>query len=107
LNCYSIDSRGNIMATRKTGEALMSRKAFLPFLTLAMILSAAPAFSQNRFANEAREKADRRQENEAVRKAEHPEAQTAKATPAVEAEAAPAAPAAPAPAPATIAAPAQ
>ena len=59
--------------------------------------------------NEAREKADRRQENEAVRKAEHPEAtnQTAHANPAPAAQAAPveAAPVAPAAAPA--AAPAQ
>jgi hypothetical protein len=40
---------------------------------LALGLAAAPVLAQNRFADEAKEQAARRAENEAVRKAEHPE----------------------------------
>jgi hypothetical protein len=88
----------------------MPRKAFLPFLALAIIAgsSITPAFSQNRFMDQAREAAERRAENEAIRKAEHPDesnSQTARATPApatqaAPAEAAPAAPETPAATPA-------
>lgn len=99
----------------------MFRKKFLPFCALAVIAasSAMPAFCQNRFMDEAREQAERRAENKAVREAEHPEAasptQTANAakppappTAPVAAEAAPAAPVAPAEAvPAAPATPAQ
>ena len=82
----------------------MLKNAFLPFLTLAMVAGSfvTPAVCQNRFMDEAREQAQRRAENQAVREAEHPEAtQTAKASqapaaPAAPAAATPAAPAAPA-----------
>lgn len=40
---------------------------------LAMGLALTPAMAQNRFMDEAKEKAARRAENDAVRKAEHPE----------------------------------
>ena len=71
----------------------MFRKAVLPFLALALVAgsSMTPAFSQNRFADEARERDQRREENKAIREAEHPQAAAKTAAPA--AEPAPAAPA--------------
>jgi hypothetical protein len=77
----------------------------------------APAFAQNRFMDQAKESANRRAENKAVREAEHPDAvapaaatastatpKPAETTPAAQtapvAPVAPAAPAAPAAAPA-------
>ena len=79
----------------------MFRKALLPVFALMIATSAAtPAFCQNRFMDEAREKNERRQENKAVRDAENPDpakTQTANAAPATPAAAAPA-PATPAPA---------
>jgi hypothetical protein len=91
----------------------MFKKTLLPFFALALIAgsSVTPAFSQNRFADEARERDQRRAENKAIREAEHPEAAAkpaaapAAAEPAAPAQAAaPAAPAAtasnPTPAPA-------
>jgi hypothetical protein len=88
---------------KSQGTLHMLRNVFLPFLTLPMIAGpfVTPAVCQNRFADEAREQAQRRAENKAVREVEQPEAtQTAKATqapaaPAAPAAAAPAAPAAP------------
>jgi hypothetical protein len=72
----------------------MLKTTFLPLLTLAMIAGpfVTPAVCQNRFMDEAREQAQRRAENKAVREAEHPDAtQTAKATQAPAAQTAPAA----------------
>jgi len=80
----------------------MLRNAILPFLTLAVIAGsfATPAFCQNRFADEARERAERRAENKAVREAEHPEiTQTAKASQAPATQTAPAEAATATPAP--------
>ena len=76
-------------------------------MTVALLLlsvSAMPALAQNRFMDQAREAAERRAENKAIREAEHPAgvASTAKPAPAQAAQAAPAEPAEPAaPAPAT------
>lgn len=85
------------------------KKIILPAVAIALVAGAAtaPAFAQNRFMDEARDAANRRAENKAVREAEHPEApatttastatpKPAETTPA--AQTAPAAPAAPAPA---------
>jgi hypothetical protein len=43
---------------------------------------ATPAFSQNRFMDEARERAERLKENDSVRQAEHPETAQPPITPA-------------------------
>jgi hypothetical protein len=43
------------------------------FVLALLALAIAPAMAQNRFMDEAREKAARRAENAAVREAEHPE----------------------------------
>jgi hypothetical protein len=43
---------------------------------------ATPAFSQNRFMDEARERAERLKENDSVRQAEHPETAQPPTTPA-------------------------
>jgi hypothetical protein len=79
---------------------MVNNRTFRTALALVLVtVSAAPAFAQNRFMDEAKEKAARREENKAVREAEHPEgaaANAAPATPAVPAAAAPVAPAAPA-----------
>jgi hypothetical protein len=89
----------------------MFRNKISAFLAVAVVAgSATPAVCQNRFMDEAKEKAQRREENKAVREAEHPEAtQTANANPAKKPQLSPApaatAPAAPA-APAEPAAPA-
>jgi len=91
------------------GTLHMLKNVFMPFLTLAMIAGpfVTPAVCQNRFMDEAREQAERRAENQAVREAEQPEAtQTAKATQAPATPAAPAAAAPTAPAAAAPAAPA-
>jgi hypothetical protein len=92
------------------------KKAFCAVMMVAMAAGvSAPAFAQNRFMDEAREAANRRSENKAVREAEHPAeaakpaatttASTATPAPAETAPAAqtatPAAPAAAAPAAAT------
>jgi hypothetical protein len=86
------------------------------FLCAAMMVAmvtgvSAPAFAQNRFMDEARDAANRRSENKAVREAEHPaeEAKPAATTTASTAtpapvETAPAAQSAPAAAPAAPAA---
>jgi hypothetical protein len=83
------------LCNKNQGAPFMFRIALLPFLTLAVIASATPAICQNRFADEAREKTERRAENKAVRELEHPEvAQTAATTgkePAAPVQAAPAA----------------
>jgi hypothetical protein len=47
--------------------------AFSIAVTLSVAL-AMPAFSQNRFMDEAKERAERLKENNAIRQAEHPEA---------------------------------
>lgn len=73
----------------------------IPFIMLALVM-ATPVLAQNRFMNEAKANAERRDENKSVREAEHP------ADPApTQTAAAPAAPAAPAAAPAAPAAPAE
>jgi hypothetical protein len=94
---------------------MLNRKTILPIAAIALIAGTytAPAFSQNRFMDEAKAAAERRAENKAVRDAEHPE-QAAKpaettastATPAP-AETAPAAQTAPAQQPAATPAPVQ
>jgi hypothetical protein len=50
-------------------------------VSLAFVLTA-PAFSQNRFMDEARERAERLKENDSVRQAEHPEIAQPPVTPA-------------------------
>jgi hypothetical protein len=103
------NSDGNF-CQKKLGSAVMFRKALLPVFALVIATSAAtPAFCQNRFMDEAREKNERREENKAVRDAENPDptkTQTANAAPAAPAAAAPA-PAAPAAAAPATPAPAQ
>ena len=87
----------------------MFTKKFLPLLAMAMVAGsfATPAYCQNRFMDEAREKAERRAENKAYREAENPEPVTkTAANPAPAAQPAPAE-AAPAPAPAAPAEPAK
>jgi hypothetical protein len=64
-------------------------------ILLAGALVSTPTLAQNRFVDQARDNANRRAENKAVREAEHPEDSK---------PAAPAAPAAPAQAPAPAAA---
>lgn len=49
----------------------MYKLACLSLLALGLVVQ--PALAQNRFMDEAREKAARRAENAAVREAEHPE----------------------------------
>jgi hypothetical protein len=73
----------------------MFRKIAVITLVLAV---ATPALAQNRFMDEAKANAMRRDENKAVRDAEHPEDASATKTAAVPAPATPAAPAAAAPA---------
>lgn len=69
---------------------------------LLITISTVPALAQNRFMDQAREAAERRAENAAIRAAEHPETVAKKPTTQTAAEAAPpaapteAAPAAPA-----------
>jgi hypothetical protein len=80
------------------------KTAFCAVMVAAMVTGvSAPAFAQNRFMDEAKESANRRAENKAVREAEHPAdpakpAATATASTAtpVPAETAPAAQSAPA-----------
>ncbi|HVV28215.1 MAG TPA: hypothetical protein VHC40_09645 [Rhizomicrobium sp.] len=87
------------------------RKSVLPVFAIALIAGAytAPALAQSRFMEEAKEAAERRAENDAVRKAEHPEAAKPATATASTATPAPAetAPAAQTAAPAAPAAPAQ
>lgn len=89
----------------------MTRTILLPALMIALIAggTAAPAFAQNRFMDEARDAANRRAENKAIREAEHPAEEAAPAKPAATASTATPAPAETAPASqsATPAAPAE
>jgi len=77
----------------------MTRTILLPALMIALIAggTTAPSFAQNRFMDEARDAANRRAENKAIREAEHPE-ETAPAKPATTASTATPAPAETAPA---------
>jgi hypothetical protein len=86
---------------------MVNNRKFRTALALVLVtVTIAPAFAQNRFMEEAKEKAARREENKAIREAEHPEGVASNAAPATPAT--PAAPAAAAPtAPAAPAAPAQ
>ena len=64
-------TRGNIPPTNVLGGAVMHKNFCL--LLLAASLATTPALAQNRFMDEAKEKAARRAENKAVREAEHPD----------------------------------
>jgi hypothetical protein len=111
-NCPQSLPHGKIDANNIPGSAIMSfKKIVLPAIAFVVAASAsAPAFAQNRFMDQAREAAERRAENKAVREVEHPEAAPAAATASAAtpkpaettpaAQTAPAEPAAPAPAPA-------
>jgi hypothetical protein len=95
------------------GSTDMTRTILIPALMIALIAgTTAPAFAQNRFMDEARDAANRRAENKAVREAEHPAEEAAPAKPAATASTATPAPAETAPAaqsaaPAAPAAPAK
>jgi hypothetical protein len=83
----------------------MFKKTTIPFLALAVVTAAiTPAFAQNRFMDEAKERQQRLEENKAIRDAEHPATPAKAAAPAETAAATPAAPAAPATASAETAA---
>jgi hypothetical protein len=58
----------------------MYKLACLSLLALGLVVQ--PAMAQNRFMDEAKEKAARRAENAAVREAEHPETVAKKPEPA-------------------------
>jgi hypothetical protein len=60
----------------------------LPIMAVSLALTA-PAFAQNRFMEQAREAADRRAENKAIREAEYPADEPTRAEPANPAQAAP------------------
>jgi hypothetical protein len=78
----------------------MTRTILIPALMIALIAGSttAPAFAQNRFMDEARDAANRRAENKAIREAEHPTEAPAPAKPAATASTATPAPAETAPA---------
>jgi hypothetical protein len=83
----------------------MFKKTTIPFLALAVIAAAiTPAFAQNRFMEEAKERQQRLEENKAIRDAEHPATPAKPAAPTETAAATPAAPTAPAAAQAETAA---
>jgi hypothetical protein len=92
------------------------KKILCAAMMVAMVTGiSAPAFAQNRFMDEARDAANRRSENKAVREAEHPAeeakptatASTATPAPVETAPAAQSAPATPAAATPATPAPAQ
>jgi hypothetical protein len=81
-NCPQHPPHGKLSAIISKERSHMSfKKIILPAIAIAMMASAAgPAMAQNRFMDQAKEAANRRAENKAVREAEHPDAAPAATT---------------------------